>query len=108
MQEAEVPGDILVDEPERVGQVHLAQPSIVAARVEAEARRSALAAAVHAEYRGLLEGGGQEGTRFVREVMLDEAPAWLDPGEVDIGQALSQVERSARYQLAGSVHHVRQ
>ncbi len=106
MQEAEVTREVLVQQPQRMRQVDLCDPVIVAAVEVSETGRRAFAAAVHRHHGGRLERRREEGAGLVREVMLDEAPAFEDAIDGRPREAPRQMMRRAVDQLARRVGDV--
>ena len=75
VQEAEVGRDLLVEDPQRVGHLDLAEPFQIGPLPDGVAGRRLLAAAVERQDGGPLERRGVEGAGGVRQVMRHEMPA---------------------------------
>jgi hypothetical protein len=107
MQEAEVVRDALVQQPERMRQVHLAEAPVRLAVEQAVARGRALAAPVHRHHRAVVVRRREKRARLVREMVLDEVPAER-PVVPDAAKAPLQMVRRAARELARRVHDRRQ
>src|ERR671914_2365579 len=73
--EAEIVRDAFVQEAERMRQVYLPDAAEFPTSIMAIGGSGLLATSIHGEHRGLVERGGEERARLVRQVMLDEMPA---------------------------------
>ena len=75
VQESEVLRDALVEQPQRVRVVHLADALQLVAGADTVGRRGALATPIQRHHSGLRVRRGVEGAGGVRDVMLHEVPA---------------------------------
>ena len=113
MQEPEVRGHALVEQPQRVRHRDLAQGLVAVVAVDAVSGGGALAAAVESEHGAALEGRGQEGAGLVAEVVVQVLPLPVRPPLraarcAAAVQRLAQVVRCTVGQLPGRIQQVGQ
>lgn len=105
VEEAEMPGDVLVEHPERMRHRDLLEPPVGTAAEHAEARGRALALAIDGEHRAVFERRREKGARLVREMVFDVMPGER-PIVLHAAKTCGQVVRRAARQLPGRIDHV--
>ncbi len=108
VKKTQVAGDVFIQQAERMRQVDLAQPLVLAPGIVTTARAGPLTAAIHHEHGSIFVWAGKEGAGFMGQVMVHEPPTRHDflnrhPGESDLQMMWSTVG-----QLPGRIHYIRQ